>query len=298
MLIDIHPTEADYRHALIAHRTWVTHSIQKGGWRVTVVRILGAGGLAAFGIVGGNPTLISNRHWTISAASLIGALSYFPLALVISLTKNLLTTPASLRPAASGVTERIVASKGGGKATSWIPTYAWIVLLVASSIVFMRRGNLFGGSTTPAHTAVESPTTETVSGPFLFWMNLLICGTLSSLVVRLQKRRAVRNLLVSTPALLLPRTWEFTDQTASERGELLQTTMKWEYIHKFLETPDVVMLYSNEQTFFLVPRAAFTSDLQYAGFIGLLMQKVPNGIMQPRGGQGFAVRPLPAIPIQ
>ena len=46
--------------------------------------------------------------------------------------------------------------------------------------------------------------------------------------------------------------------------------------------PDHILLYPSDQTFFLVPKRAFADELQLSVFLGMLSQKVPNGVMQKR----------------
>ena len=137
------------------------------------------------------------------------------------------------------------------------------------------------------------PSIRHVSGAAIFRGSFMAGIILIALVRMQQRRRAAKDMLISTPALLLPQTWECTEDGIAERGEYLQTTMKWDYLRKFLETPTVVMLYPNEQTFYLIPRTAFTDEIEYARFIDFLMRKIPSGIMQPRVGQGFMVTPKP-----
>ena len=74
--------------------------------------------------------------------------------------------------------------------------------------------------------------------------------------------------------------------------------MKWGYIKKFLETPQIILIYPNETNYYLLPKSAFSSELQIAEFMGLLMRKVPNGLMQTKIRHGFPVQPLQAASSQ
>ena len=49
--------------------------------------------------------------------------------------------------------------------------------------------------------------------------------------------RSANSLIAAQPALLRPRTWEISEEWLVERGELLETRMRWEYLEKFLEAP-------------------------------------------------------------
>ena len=309
MTIQIHPTEADYQHALGAHGVWAIQASKSGGWQK---RFLGVSSAVSFGILGilvVEPEWFSTREWVVSSASLIATMAFCPLILLLAILAVVLRSPSSLRPQPNGVIEQRITRRGKG-----IIKFGWglgarivFVLLIIglSSLVHMNqtaRGPnptplIFSALSPIASDSADSPPASRVSIGLMFWGSIVLVFVMIIVLAKLKKRRGARNVVLSMPSLLLPRTWEFTEESATERSELLQTSMKWEYLHKFLESQSVVMLYPNEQTFFLIPRAAFTNEMQYAEFMGLLMRKVPNGIMQPRGGQGFAVLPLQALPL-
>ena len=51
----------------------------------------------------------------------------------------------------------------------------------------------------------------------------------------------------------------------------------------------MILLYTSETSFLIIPKRAFADDAQLYAFMELLLRKVPNGIVQPRRGTGFAV---------
>lgn len=306
MIVHAHPTDADYKHALAAHATWPQFAPKAEGWH----RHLPLFWMMCLGIpviLGLAPEFLSSREWTVNGTSLLIAVLFYPFAaLILGFYATLLTSYA-LRRKPTGIIERNISPKGKHRAVMSSQTLlGWIVFFVLAVAIFaftILRSSTTGqngpapatptGSTSQG--AIDSP--WHVSGSAVFAGSVIVWIVVLIFTAKLQKGRQAKSLLNATPALLLPRTWEATEDWISERGELLQTTMKWEYLRKFMETPTVIMLYPNEQTFYLIPKTAFVSELELAEFMGLLMRKLPNGVMQPRGGRGFLVQPVAAIPL-
>lgn len=302
MIIHAHPTDADYTHALAAHATWAQVAAQTRVWRNPFIYIwmVCLGGMMVLLI---SPELVSKQVWGVNAVSLMAMILVYPLVTILFGVKAMLASSATLRPEANGIVERKITVKGKPQVPTSKTWYGWVVFVTVAVMLFLymsrHSGNLL--NTTPPPTGMVMQETgesaEPVSGATLFFISLFAWMAAIKLTATLQKKRQTRNLLISTPSLLLPKTWEMTEDWIAERGELLQTTMKWEFILKFLETPNVMMLYPNEQSFYLIPKAAFSGETEYDEFVALLMRKVPNGVMQPRGERGFPVQPIPAIPL-
>lgn len=306
MTLNAHPTEADYKHALAAHATWVVVSGNITAlWRnpLTYFWFLCIGGMA---ILTMSPELISSREWSINATSLLATVLIFPMFAVMFGVQAAMASRALLRPKNIGILERKIDEKGGLQIVSSRGLFGWIVLLLASVTLFHFFSHQPGSASRNAPMPAilkNMPDDESavppqpLSGGFLFGIGVFAWGMATTVTQKLQRNQQTKNLLISTPSLILPKTWEMTEHWIAERSELIQTTMQWEFIRKFLETPTVVLLYPNEQSFYLIPKAAFTSELELAEFMGLLMRKVPNGVMQAREARGFTVQPVPAIPL-
>ena len=305
MTVNTHPTEADYKHALAAHATWAQVAIKAKAWRNPFVYLwlLCIAGIMSLTIW---PELISSSEWSINAPSLLATVLGFPLVAIIFGAQAAMASPGALRPKDIGILERKITEKGAPHIVASRGLFGWIVFALGSVTLFHllshQPGNAHRNAPTPsdATNILENKTAEhpqPLSGGTLF-LNSFVAWVLAIGVIRkLQKIRHAKNLLISTPSLISPKTWEMTEDCIAERDELFQTTMQWNFIRKFLETPVVIMLYPNEQSFYLIPKAAFTSELELAEFMGLLMRKVPNGVMQPREARGFTVQPVPAIPL-
>lgn len=304
MILHAHPTDADYKHALAAHETWVHFSGNTTAWRnpLTYFWFLCIGGMAILAI---SPELISSSEWSINATSLLAQELIFPMFWLMCRVEAAMASRAVLRPKNIGILERKIDENGGFQIVASRGQFGWIVLLLAVPLYLFfshQPGNASRNAPPPAIVKnmpedKSSKPPQPLSGGFLFTIGLLAWGMATTVTQKLQKSRQTKNLLISTPSLILPKTWETTEHWIAERSELIQTTMQWEFIRKFLETPTVVLLYPNEQSFYLIPKAAFTSELELAEFMGLLMRKVPNGVMQPREARGFTVQPVPAIPL-
>ena len=302
MIIHAHPTDADYTHALAAHATWAQIAAQTSVWRNPFIYIwmVCLGGMMFLLI---SPEWVSKQVWGVNAVSLMALILVYPLVTIMFGVKAMLATSATLRPESNGIVERKITVKGRPQVATSKTWYGWVVFVPVAVMLFlyMSRHSVTISNNTPPLTGMPMKETgesaEPVSGATLFSISLFAWLAAIKLTTTVQKKRQTKNLLISTPSLLLPKTWEMTEDWIAERGELLQTTMKWEYIHKFLETPTVMMLYPNEQSFYLIPKAAFSGEMEYDEFAALLMRKVPNGVMQPRGERGFPVQPIPAIPL-
>jgi hypothetical protein len=300
MTVYAHPTETDYKHALAAHTIWVRIARQSGGWRRRAIILLVLPIYGILTILALSGELVSTREWTVNAVSLVASMSYFPVVIILAALQIMFRSSDASRPKSVGLIEQAITSRGAAKGVSsrrvirWTVFYVTLIAGVAVATFLSVVGGWPGAPSPPvAPTAAPTP----ISGGAIFVGVTLISFGAAMLLAKAQKVRAAKHLVTGTPSLLLPRTWEFTEEVIVERSDLVQTTMKWEYLHKFLETQMLIMLYPNEQSFYLIPKSAFTNELELAGFMGLLMRKVPNGVMQPRGGRGFMVQPVAAIPL-
>ena len=298
------PTEDDYHHALRATGVWQVASLPRRGWRSWVPQALWT--LVVVVIM--SPLFLSGsmpfRPWLVEPMGVLTPILIYPIAVLVMALQMLLT---SFRPPAqpsTGIDERYISVKGGYKAmqkqtpAQWIPPL--VIALIVFLIVFLRivYSPLTRGAATAPPAAPPAPVHISTSTLIIVSFG---CLSLSSLAwARVQHGRwRTKAMVVQSPALLLPRTWEFSEETFAERGPLLESVIKWEYLQKFLETPRVVLLYANDTSFYLIPRSAFQDELQFAHFMDLLMRKVPRGIRQPQSQVGFPVQlvsqPTPVV---
>jgi hypothetical protein len=304
IVIHAHPTESDYQDALAGHAQWANMRARAAQVRplgiVALVVLVGVCVLAV------KPEWVYDGRWVMNPLPLVMSVVLYPVMVLALALRTMLRTPAS-RDKPMGIVERPIVTGGRVSPLAVRAMLLWaiiLVLVVALYFVMSRRARSAaavaaalaaaqssGATNAPAGEPVLESASE-VPGAYLLAASLAIASVSVGLVAWAQRSRGARNLVASTPALLQPRTWEFHEDWLAERGEMLQTTMKWTYLLKFLETPRQVLLYPNEQSFYLVPKAAFVSEMQFAQFMALLMRKVPSGVMQPRAGRGFPIAPI------
>jgi hypothetical protein len=305
IVIHAHPTVSDYRDALAGHVQWANMRV-----RAAQVRPLGIVALVLLALaclLAVKPELVYGGQWVMNPLPLVMSVVLYPVIVLALALRTVLRSPPS-RTKPMGIVERPIVPGGKVSPLAVRAILLWVIILalvVALYVVTSRRARSAaavpaalaaarssGAMNAPAAGEPVLESATEVSGTYLFAASLAIASVSIVLVAWAQRSRGARNLVGSTPALLMPRRWEFHEDWVSERGDLLQTTMKWEYLLKFLETPKQVLLYPNEQSFYLVPKAAFVSEIQFAQFMALLMRKVPSGVMQPRGGRGFPIAPV------
>jgi hypothetical protein len=301
IVIHAHPTESDYQDALAGHAQWAAMRA-----RAAQVRPLGLLALAVFALaclLAIKPELVYSGEWVMNPLPLVLSVVLYPAMILVLALRTVLRSPAS-RTRPIGIVEKPIALGGRASPFALRAIFLWAILLalvVGLYFVVNRRAQSAAAvaaarsSVATNASAADAPvlgSATEVPGVYLFVASLVTATVATALVAWAQRSRGARNLVASTPALLQPRTWEFHEDWLAERGEVLQTTMKWEYLLKFLETPRQVLLYPNEQSFYLVPKSAFVNEIQFAQFMALLMRKLPSGVMQPRGGHGFPIAPV------
>jgi hypothetical protein len=73
--------------------------------------------------------------------------------------------------------------------------------------------------------------------------------------------------------------------------------MKWPFIVCYLESENLVSLYTRDLTLYVIPKRAFIEPGSFERFCGLVQTQVSRGQFLPRAS-GFAVlTPLPAAPL-
>jgi hypothetical protein len=293
------PSEADYDQALAAHGVWMHVGISKG-IRNRLQNLVLAGLVLLLLILPLLVYAVDPRDVRISLGALVGV-AVFPSMVAIILLVVTFLSPRRIRP--SGIIQhRITASGKNGKSASSAGRglLGWALFLgLAVFLFFLQRQNRLPAlpivtPQTPRQTPDPAPLIE-IPG-FLFFAATLV-GTVFIWWISLhppRKLRPSRKQLLE--AFCVPRTYIFTEDTFEERTERRTQIMQWAHFQKFVESPAVVLLYPDDQTFHIVPRSIFTSDQQYDQFMGLLMRKIPDGMVQPRPTRGFTVEPLVEAP--
>ena len=189
MVIQAHPTESDYRHALAAHGVWAIDAKRKGGWRKKLGVFLWVACFGALGIAGAGPEVFSRREWVVPAVSLIAAISFYPLVLVLMLVQRLIRSPSSLRPEQSGIVEQSITPKGGMRGSKNRSIAFWIVIPAIGVAVALLQSHRTGPSPMPVNANSATVTTDNasirrVSGEAIFFGTLFAAILLGSLLVR------------------------------------------------------------------------------------------------------------------
>jgi hypothetical protein len=144
--------------------------------------------------------------------------------------------------------------------------------------------------------ASEEPTLRRVPGMSIFIASGIFALAGIWLVAKIL-RWQFKRMGERSSSVMAERTWEASEERLVERDPDQVCIMQWSHVRKFVETPRMVLLYPDDLKFYPILRSSFESDEQYERFIGLLMRKVPNGILQPRKARGFMVQPIaPAAP--
>jgi hypothetical protein len=289
------PTEEDYLHAQRAHASWGQVTAFKGfrnKLQTTLLLLL----MLAFVALPMVSAPIGLPDVQINFGVLL-AVAGIPLFIVVLLVVASLFSKRIEPP--PEIVEHSLDASGQHQPTRQRAkngVFGWVLFIgLAVMLFFLMQQKR--PSAVPAAGTTEPPG-ELLQIPGIpFFLGAIIVSAAGVAGLIGITRRQQRQFRHQIQTFLILRTWEAFEDQLVEQDELYATSMQWTYFKKFLETPRVLMLYPDDYRFHLIPRSAFASDEQYERFIGLLMRKVPNGILQPRPPRGFTVQPLSAPPL-
>jgi hypothetical protein len=304
MILHIQPNPDDYKHAIAAHNSFAA----AGGLRQTRATLIWMAVFLPFLLFAVLPNLFPIREWALAPGAVLTLTLVYPAMILATALQVYLRTRSPIVVAPTGLVQ--IGSSHQGRAVhpaKFSGLMGWIVFAVLTAglctMMWIRPPKalpvITPSKAVPAPQVEIETTTNALRlpGGVLFAGSLLASVGAFQILGKVQRAYQTKVMLEGQPSLLLPRTWDFDEDKLTESGEQLVSIMKWAYLSRFLETPRVIMLYPGENSFYLVPKAAFESELQLAEFMGLLMRKVPNGVMQPRAFRGFSV-PVRAIPVE
>jgi YcxB-like protein len=134
---------------------------------------------------------------------------------------------------------------------------------------------------------------ELVAAGFIPWFGWL--GIVSIVSRRLKKNHPGRfGHEEGSPRV--PQQLEITDRGLTLSNSLFCQELFWKYFVSYLESANLLTLYTRDLTSLVIPKRAF-ADLQAMDqFCGLLQARIPAGQFLPRAS-GFQVLPLPLPPV-
>ena len=129
--------------------------------------------------------------------------------------------------------------------------------------------------------------------PWIGW--LLLVSTIASISRRRNKNNPGR-LGHEESSTRLPQQLEITDQGLITSHAVCRHEFYWNYFVSYLESANLLLLYTKDLTSLVIPKRAFTDLQSIEQFCGLLQARIPAGQFLPRAS-GFQVLPLPLPPV-
>jgi hypothetical protein len=166
------------------------------------------------------------------------------------ITVRFTNTPQLLYQAQSALTRHIKWMRWGGIFVVWIFPLFMVGLQLASG--------------QPPASAVLNSVGWIIGAP-LFWL----------LGIPLVQRWQASRSLQTTPALQGEQVYVFDDTEISVSAGLSRGTTNWRAIVRFVETPNLFLLFLSNQVAYFIPKHGFASEADVAQFTKLLAEKVP-----------------------
>lgn len=130
------------------------------------------------------------------------------------------------------------------------------------------------------------------------WFAVLFAIT--SLIAFASKRakfkRGSEMLAVEGSTMVQPQTLEADDTAITWMTPLSTRRCGWDYFVSYLESENLLILYTRDLTQHIIPKRAFPAPESFQAFCGLVQTHVPVGQFLPRPA-GFAVLPPLAQPV-
>ncbi|HEX4792499.1 MAG TPA: YcxB family protein [Humisphaera sp.] len=134
-------------------------------------------------------------------------------------------------------------------------------------------------------------------GPWIVWLFLVVM-LFRWQTARVKKRQAGELFTVEGSTLLQQQHLEASDDGITVSNPLAAHRYAWTYFVSYLESQNLLTLYTRDLGMQIVPRRAFAEPGSFERFCGLVQTHVAAGQFLPRQS-GFAViAPVPALPIE
>lgn len=126
--------------------------------------------------------------------------------------------------------------------------------------------------------------------PWVGWLFLL------KFVSRLFKKYHPGRLGHEESSTRLPQQLEMAERGLIVTHAVCRHEFYWGYFVSYLESANLLLLYTKDLTSLVIPKRAFTDLRSLEQFCGLLQARIPAGQFLPRAS-GFQVLPLPLPPV-
>lgn len=287
-------TDNDYLEVYAAHAVWanIEGKVNKGSMRLVSMANLVPVIVLASTVAWGHLAIPSSHAWIVDPHTMLLASLMFP-AILLAI---ILATAARMwwrHPTAAEALHRQLTSpklRSGFGRTLHNPIF-WIGMFFGFWEVFLLvRG---GGSSSSAPLVTSGGSYRTLSDGAVLAMVGLPSIILFYALGMLSRRDQIQTTLRSDEHRSDEQTLEFSDDGVQSESALGRQLLKWPAVIKFLETENLIVLYSTHFHLHIIPKRAFEVVGELDAFIALLIRHVPEGVLLPRRGVGFPVQPLP-----
>jgi hypothetical protein len=128
-------------------------------------------------------------------------------------------------------------------------------------------------------------------GPWVAWLVLI-----TSVITFVHRRSQKPTLGPEGSWARQPHAVEIDDQTIEVRRGHVTNRFGWPYFVSYLETENLLVLYTADLSLLILPKRAFATPEQSDTFRGLVVNHVPNGEFLPPA-TGFPVAQVRGFPV-
>jgi hypothetical protein len=133
-------------------------------------------------------------------------------------------------------------------------------------------------------------------GPWIAWLFLVI-NLFRWQTARVKKRQVGEPLNNENVLLLQHQHVDVSDEAFVIHNPLVAHRFAWAYFVSYLESENVLTLYTRDLGMQVVPKRAFKEPGSFERFCGLVQTHISAGQFLPRQSAFSVIAPVPALPI-